>query len=193
MQHFITRVGVEGVMTAVMTAISKSLLATGFDLAGSLSLFVRDEVGSPVTDCSGYGPSSLTVQLLTWHNTYMKDSKSDSLHKSVQANVDMFVRRVTTLGYIGENQDKVSQQVRMLLSYGRSGSWLAANAQRSAGLTRRRHSHLPSHISQLSGANVRALHGVVLNGATARKEDHQHSMLSHEKASCQVSCAANCR
>ena len=46
MQHFITRVGVEGVVTAAATAISRSLMVPGFDLAGTLSLFIRDEVGS---------------------------------------------------------------------------------------------------------------------------------------------------
>lgn len=44
MQHFITRVGIEGVMTAAVTAISKSLTSPGFDLAETLSSFVRDEV-----------------------------------------------------------------------------------------------------------------------------------------------------
>jgi len=45
MQHFITRVGVEGVVTAATTAISRSLMMPEFDLAGTLSLFIRDEVG----------------------------------------------------------------------------------------------------------------------------------------------------
>jgi transformation/transcription domain-associated protein len=43
-QVMMGRAGVEGVMTAAVTAISQSLLAPGFDLAGTLSLFVRDEV-----------------------------------------------------------------------------------------------------------------------------------------------------
>lgn len=38
----------------------------------------------------------------------MKDAKTDSLNKSVHLNVENFVRRVATLGYIGPNADKVS-------------------------------------------------------------------------------------
>ena len=41
---FLTRTGVEGVVTAATTAISKSLTMPEFDLAGTLSLFIRDEV-----------------------------------------------------------------------------------------------------------------------------------------------------
>lgn len=44
MQHFITRVGIEGVLTASDTAIARSLTMPEFDLAGTLSLFIRDEV-----------------------------------------------------------------------------------------------------------------------------------------------------
>lgn len=44
MQHFITRVGIEGVVTSCVTAIAKSLTVPEFDLGGTLSLFVRDEV-----------------------------------------------------------------------------------------------------------------------------------------------------
>ena len=49
MQHFITRVGVEGVVTAATTAISRSLVIPDFDLAGTLSLFIRDEVRLVIT------------------------------------------------------------------------------------------------------------------------------------------------
>ena len=44
MQHFITRVGVEGVVSAAATAISRCLTMPEFDLAGTLSIFIRDEV-----------------------------------------------------------------------------------------------------------------------------------------------------
>jgi transformation/transcription domain-associated protein len=50
MQHFITPVGVEGVVSAAITAIARSLTQPEFDLAGTLSLFIRDEVGSG--DCT---------------------------------------------------------------------------------------------------------------------------------------------
>ena len=46
MQHFITRSGVEGVVSAASTAIARSLTMPEFDLAGTLSLFIRDEVSS---------------------------------------------------------------------------------------------------------------------------------------------------
>lgn len=46
MQHFITPVGVEGVVSASATAIARSLTMPEFDLGGALSLFIRDEVGS---------------------------------------------------------------------------------------------------------------------------------------------------
>lgn len=48
MQHFITRTGIEGVVVACITAIAKSLSAPEFELDGTLHLFVRDEVSSPV-------------------------------------------------------------------------------------------------------------------------------------------------
>lgn len=45
MQHFITRTGVEGIVSAVLTALSKSLTLPEFDLSGTLTIFLRDEVG----------------------------------------------------------------------------------------------------------------------------------------------------
>ena len=44
MQHFITKTGVEGTVTAVLTALSKSLTGPEFDLSGILTIFLRDEV-----------------------------------------------------------------------------------------------------------------------------------------------------
>jgi transformation/transcription domain-associated protein len=46
MQHFITRTGVEGIVTSAITAIARSLTQPEFDLGPTLQLFVRDEVGS---------------------------------------------------------------------------------------------------------------------------------------------------
>ncbi|WWD20697.1 hypothetical protein CI109_105173 [Kwoniella shandongensis] len=88
MQNFITRVGIEGVVTAAATAIARCLTQPEFDLSGTLCLFIRDE-------------------LLIWHNTYMKDSRLDTpLINHVYKNVDNFIRRAGTMGYIGENKDK---------------------------------------------------------------------------------------
>nr|XP_018259603.1 transformation/transcription domain-associated protein [Kwoniella dejecticola CBS 10117]OBR81761.1 transformation/transcription domain-associated protein [Kwoniella dejecticola CBS 10117] len=88
MQNFITRIGIEGVVTAACTAIARCLTQPEFDLSGTLCLFVRDE-------------------LLIWHNTYMKDARQDSpLINHVYKNVDNFIRRAGTMGYIGENKDK---------------------------------------------------------------------------------------
>lgn len=44
MQHFVTRAGVEGVITGTCTAMARCLTAPEFDLSGTLSLFIRDEV-----------------------------------------------------------------------------------------------------------------------------------------------------
>ncbi|WWC92285.1 uncharacterized protein L201_007239 [Kwoniella dendrophila CBS 6074] len=88
MQNFITRVGIEGVVTAACTAIARCLTTPEFDLSGTLCLFVRDE-------------------LLIWHNTYMKDSRQESpLINHVYSNVQNFIRRAGTMGYIGDNKDK---------------------------------------------------------------------------------------
>lgn len=46
MQHFITMTGIEGVVSSAATAIARSLTMPEFDLAGTLSLFIRDEVSS---------------------------------------------------------------------------------------------------------------------------------------------------
>jgi phosphatidylinositol kinase/protein kinase (PI-3 family) len=46
MQHFITKTGVEGIVTAVLTALSKSLTLPEFDLSGTLTIFLRDEVSN---------------------------------------------------------------------------------------------------------------------------------------------------
>lgn len=90
MQHFATRAGVEGVITGTCTAMARCLTAPEFDLSGTLSLFIRDE-------------------LLIWHNTYMKDSRLESpLLGHVYKNVDSFIRRVSTMGFIGENRDRSS-------------------------------------------------------------------------------------
>jgi transformation/transcription domain-associated protein len=48
MQHFITKTGVEGTVTAVLTALSKSLTGPEFDLSGILTIFLRDEVSHSV-------------------------------------------------------------------------------------------------------------------------------------------------
>lgn len=48
MQHFITRTGVEGIVSAVLTALSKSLTLPEFDLSGTLTIFLRDEVSLSV-------------------------------------------------------------------------------------------------------------------------------------------------
>ncbi|ORY26601.1 putative histone acetyltransferase [Naematelia encephala] len=90
MQHFITRTGIEGVVTACTTAIARSLTMPEFDLAGTLSLFIRDEI-------------------LTWHNTYMKEPRADQpLTATVYKNVDTFIRRASMMGYLGEPKEKAS-------------------------------------------------------------------------------------
>ena len=48
MQHYITKTGVEGTVTAVLTALSKSLTGPEFDLSGILTIFLRDEVSNLV-------------------------------------------------------------------------------------------------------------------------------------------------
>ena len=46
-------------------------------------------------------------QILTWHNTYMKEVRPDMpLTTQVYKNVDNFIRRAGMMGYIGENKDK---------------------------------------------------------------------------------------
>lgn len=50
MQHFITKTGVEGIVTAVLTALSKSLTLPEFDLSGTLTIFLRDEVSYMAAD-----------------------------------------------------------------------------------------------------------------------------------------------
>ncbi|KAL1410016.1 transcription-associated protein 1 [Vanrija albida] len=91
MQHFITRVGVEGVVSASATAIAHSLTLPEFDLASTLHLFIRDEI-------------------LTWQNTYNKggDQRSDvPLTANVYKNVDQFIKRAELMGHIGEVKEKV--------------------------------------------------------------------------------------
>jgi transformation/transcription domain-associated protein len=84
MQHFITRVGVEGVVTSAATAIAHSLTLPEFDLASTLHLFIRDEI-------------------LTWQNTYNKDKHSDvPLTAHVYKNVDQFIKRAELMGHIAE-------------------------------------------------------------------------------------------
>ncbi|ODN82926.1 hypothetical protein L202_01173 [Cryptococcus amylolentus CBS 6039] len=88
MQNFVTRAGVEGIITGTCTAMARCLTSPEFDLSGTLCLFIRDE-------------------LLIWHNTYLKDSRLDKpLLGHVYRNVDSFIRRVSTMGYIGENRDR---------------------------------------------------------------------------------------
>jgi hypothetical protein len=38
----------------------------------------------------------------------MKEPRHETLTKSVYVNVDQFIRRATTMGYIGETKDKAS-------------------------------------------------------------------------------------
>lgn len=103
-------------MTAAMISISRSLTSPGFDLAGSLALFVRDEVRLKIRNDRDL---MLTVQLLTWTATYQKqDPKNDTLSRSVAANVDLFLRRVTVMGYIAPNIDKVGFQLNLADSQG---------------------------------------------------------------------------
>jgi hypothetical protein len=109
MQHFITRTGVEGIVTSAITAIARSLTQPEFDLGPTLQLFVRDEVGDP--DLGQSWVALTRVQLLTWINTYMKEPRHETLTKSVYLNVDHFIRRASTMGYIGENKDKVGRHL----------------------------------------------------------------------------------
>ncbi|BEJ12109.1 hypothetical protein CspHIS471_0205690 [Cutaneotrichosporon sp. HIS471] len=84
MQDFITRVGVEGLVTSAATAIAHSLTLPEFDLASTLHLFIRDEI-------------------LTWQNTYNKDKHSDvPLTAHVYKNVDQFIKRAELMGHIAD-------------------------------------------------------------------------------------------
>nr|ACZ80650.1 putative histone acetyltransferase protein [Cryptococcus depauperatus] len=78
MQHFVTRAGVEGLISATCTAMARCLTVPDFDLSGTLCLFIRDEANNP-------------------------------LLSHVYENVDHFVRRVSTMGFLGENRDKMSE------------------------------------------------------------------------------------
>ena len=102
MQHFITRVGVEGLLTSATTAIARSLVMPEFDLEGTLSLFLRDEVSHAFSI-----EQALTLQILTWHNMHSQESRPN-LTTHVLKNVDALVRRASTLAYIGDQNSKVS-------------------------------------------------------------------------------------
>ena len=65
MQHFITRTGIEGVVSACGTAIGRSLIMPEFDLAGTLSLFVRDEVSIFSLGVEGVLKLTLTNRFLS--------------------------------------------------------------------------------------------------------------------------------
>ena len=106
MQHFITRVGIEGVITAAVTAIGTSLTMPEFDLGGTLSLFIRDEVSE--TPQRAKSQSVDLSKILIWHNTYVKEPRADTpLTSQVDKNVEHFIRRATMLGFIGDSKEKV--------------------------------------------------------------------------------------
>ncbi|WVQ85959.1 hypothetical protein IAT38_008127 [Cryptococcus sp. DSM 104549] len=117
MQRFITRAGIEGVVTGTATAMAKCLSSPEFDLSGTLCLFIRDE-------------------LLIWHNTYVKDVRADQpLISHVNKNVDLFVKRIQMMGFVGENKDKsatappVIHAVVSLISQATSSLNLAAMSE----------------------------------------------------------------
>lgn len=90
MQHFITKTGVEGIVTAVLTALSKSLTLPEFDLSGTLTIFLRDEV-------------------VFWQSAYKQGPGPDTASATlVYTNVEKFIRRAETIGFLGENKDRNS-------------------------------------------------------------------------------------
>ncbi|KAL7422906.1 transcription-associated protein 1 [Cryptotrichosporon argae] len=109
MQHFITRTGIEGVVTATITAVANSLTLPEFDLAGCLHLFIRDEV-------------------LSYINMHGKSGERP-LTSLVYQNVDQFVRRAELMGVIAEARDKTAGNAAASGGTGASGAAGAAPGQ----------------------------------------------------------------
>lgn len=88
MQHFITKTGVEGTVTAVLTALSKSLTGPEFDLSGILTIFLRDEVSTPsfLTKRTRliYSGGILAQRLQTRKQTRRHSQRYSCIHKRGQ-------------------------------------------------------------------------------------------------------------
>jgi transformation/transcription domain-associated protein len=105
MQHFITKTGVEGTVTAVLTALSRSLTLPEFDLSGTLTIFLRDEVNSIIAQ----NGQNLHNQVVFWQSAYKQDPRPDTPNATlVYTNAEKFIRRAETIGFLGENKDRVS-------------------------------------------------------------------------------------
>ena len=83
-QHFITPVGIEGVFTASLMSIARSL--SECDLEDYLSIFVRDE-------------------LISWQSTSKKPAfQPGQIRELVFSNVDLIIRRTQSLGCTAEGE-----------------------------------------------------------------------------------------
>jgi transformation/transcription domain-associated protein len=111
-QHFIGRTGVEGIMVGCITAIARSLSPPEFELDGTLHLFVRDE-------------------LLTWQASYQRNASTNgSLAQTVYNNVEQFVRRTKTMGYMNENTNRNVSQPSCAIRVGREAKLMCSRSNR---------------------------------------------------------------
>jgi len=79
MQHFLTPIGIEGLLTSGIMSIGRCLTEPEFDLDQQLSLFIRDEV-------------------LTWYNSHQKHQTNDLVFRDhIAQNVEAIVKKAEIL------------------------------------------------------------------------------------------------
>ncbi|KDQ21071.1 hypothetical protein BOTBODRAFT_142417 [Botryobasidium botryosum FD-172 SS1] len=79
MQHFLTPIGIEGLLTSGIMSIGRCLTEPEFDLDQQLSLFIRDEV-------------------LTWYNSHQKQQTNDLVFRDhIAQNVEAIVKKAEIL------------------------------------------------------------------------------------------------
>lgn len=80
LQHYLTSIGIEGVLVSSIVSLGRCLTEPQYDLENHLNLFVREDVSS-------------------WYTNQRRQSPSDAeVRKSIQHNVDGIVARATVLG-----------------------------------------------------------------------------------------------
>ncbi|TIB16619.1 hypothetical protein E3P89_00202 [Wallemia ichthyophaga] len=80
LQHYLTSIGIEGVLVSSIVSLGRCLTEPQYDLENQLNLFVREDVSS-------------------WYTNQRRQSPSDGeVRNSIQQNVDGIVARATVLG-----------------------------------------------------------------------------------------------
>ncbi|CAI2169805.1 6786_t:CDS:10 [Funneliformis geosporum] len=92
-QHFITKIGIEGVFTSAMMSIARCLTEPEFDMGQYIGVFIRDE-------------------LITWHYMCQKSISEQVLRNRVALNVEQVVHKAKSIACLESDRDKLDKHLQ---------------------------------------------------------------------------------